>query len=252
MKNRNSHLKALLFPNRCYICDRVLPYPQTVCESCEAKPIRYREITGATCDICGLRLGDCVCRPNRFYEKAVFPLFYKNEVRVSLHRFKFRGRREKAAPFAEAMARALEERRAGGNIDVLTWIPMRKRDRRKRGYNQAQLLCEALSGLTGVPAAPLLYKYESAGPQHNIKRYIYRSGNVLGAFEPLPEQLENIKGKRIMVVDDVLTTGSTLNEAAKTLLIFGADEVYAAAAAAVPKQRGEKRKADQTQKQGKK
>ncbi len=248
MNRAGSYVKKLLYPTRCYICDRVLPYPETVCVTCAEKPIRYREIRGAACDICGLRLNDCVCRPVRYYEKAVFPLFYRDEVRLSLHRFKFRGRREKAASFAAAIARALEERDVLQKIDLLTFIPMSRRAVRKRGYNQARLLCEELGKLTGLPVTEVLYKYGAAAPQHDIKRYIYRSGNVLGAFEPLPEQADTIRGKRILVADDVLTTGSTLNEAAKTLLIFGAEEVTAAAAAAVPKQRGEKRKADSTQK----
>ena len=115
----------------------------------------YSRIKGAVCDICGLKLDRCGCRPNRLYEKAVFPLLFEDDVRASLHRFKFRNRTDKAKPFAEAIKTALEERELLQDVDLLTFIPMGKKALHKRGYNQAQLLCEELQKATGLPMLPL-------------------------------------------------------------------------------------------------
>ena len=236
-------ITALIYPNRCFICDRVVPYPETVCEKCGPLLIRYASIRGAVCDICGLSIKQCACRPNRLYDKAVFPLFFEGDTRVSLHRFKFRNRTDKAKPFAEAIKTALEERELLGEIDLLTFIPMSKKSRRKRGYNQAELLCAELQKSTDIPMLPLLYKYGANATQHDLKDSLFRSGNMLGIYEPDPQHADQIDGKRILLVDDILTTGATLNEAAKTLLIFGAESVYVAAAAAVPRKAGSRQQA---------
>ena len=234
-------ITALIYPHRCFICDKVVPYPETVCENCRPKLIRYSQIRGAVCDICGLSVKQCVCHANRFYEKAVFPLFFETDTRKSLHRFKFQNRTDKAKPFAEAIKTVLEERELLQEIDLLTFIPMGKKAKRRRGYNQAELLCAELQKATSIPMLPLLYKYCANATQHDLKNYMFRSGNVLGIYEPDPQYVDQIDGKRILLMDDILTSGATLNEAAKTLLIFGAESVYVAAAAAVPKKEKKKR-----------
>ena len=228
-------IAALFYPHRCFICDKAVPYPDTVCETCAPKIIRYPQIRGAVCDVCGLPLKQCGCRPNRLYEKAVFPLFYEGEARHSVHRLKFRGRLDKAKPFAAAMKTALEERDVLEQTDLLTFIPMTRQKQRSRGYNQAEQLCRALQEQTGLPMLPLLYKYADNGTQHDLPGALYRTGNILGVYEPDPRYVSEIEGKRILLVDDVLTSGATLNEAAKTLLIFGAQTVNTVTCAAVRK-----------------
>lgn len=237
-----ARIKSLFFPHRCYICDTVVPYPETVCAACRGEVIDYAAVTGAVCDICGLKLKQCNCRAGRFYEKAVFPLFFTGNTRKSLHRMKFRDRTDTVPAFAKAMADALTARKLTAQIDLLTFIPMSEKKERQRGYNQAELLCREIGVLTEKPVLPLLYLYRDTEIQHDIRDYRLRTGNVLGGYEPLREHLEEIRGKTILVVDDILTSGATLNEAAKTLLIFGADAVFAAAAAAVPKKEKEKEK----------
>ena len=232
-------VRALFFPHRCFICDKVLPYPETVCAACEAKIIDYGAITGAVCDICGLKVKECNCRAGRFYDKAVFPLFFTDDVRKSLHRLKFRDRTDTVPQFARAICDTLNARDLTEEIDLLTFIPMEEKKQRKRGYNQAELLCREIGKLTGIPALPLLYQYRNTETQHDIEDYRLRTGNVLGVYEPVKEQLQAIQGKTVLLVDDILTSGATLNEAAKTLLIFGADTVFVAAAAAVQKKNRE-------------
>ena len=230
-------LISLVFPNRCYICDAILRHPGVVCENCKPKLIDYGSIGGAVCDICGLKLQNCNCRPGRLYEKAVFPLLYEDEVRGSLQKFKFRRRLDKAEPFGEAMFNALVSRDVLSETDLLTFIPMSAKAKRNRGYNQAEELCKELQKRTSLPMLPLLTRYGKTGTQHDITNYLLRTGNVLGIYEPTEEFLPEIEGKRILLVDDILTSGATLNEAAKTLLIFGADRVYTVTAAAVPRKK---------------
>jgi len=154
IKNR---VLSVIYPNRCFICDKVLPFPYEVCEDCEKLKINYAAIKGAVCDICGLKLSDCNCKPNRFYDKAVFPFLYTDEVRHSLHKLKFRGRIDKIKPFAGAMLNALKQRDLK-DIDVLTFIPMSKKSESQRGYNQAELLCTEISEMADIKSLPLLYK----------------------------------------------------------------------------------------------
>lgn len=230
-----NRLTAVVFPNRCFVCDKVLPFPGDLCENCRKNKIDYGSIKGAVCDICGLKLNDCNCAPSRYYVKAVFPFLYDGDVRSSLHRLKFRGRLDKVKPFANAMYDALKQREIN-DVDIITFIPMSERSENQRGYNQAKLLCDEISGLSEINSSGLLYKTGGNRKQHDLNM-IARKGNILGIYEPKEEYIPLIKGKTILIVDDILTTGSTLNEAAKTLLIFGAENVYVAAAAARPKKR---------------
>lgn len=122
---------------------------------------------------------------------------------------------------------SLRERDMLGETDIITFIPMRPVASFLRGYNQSRLIAKHLSALTSIPCAPLLYKIGKTKKQHTL-RGIERSGNLLGMFEPTKERLQEISDRNILLIDDVYTTGSTLNEAAKTLLIFGAQSVSAA------------------------
>lgn len=230
MANLKEKLISIFYPNRCFICDKVIPAGDETCRKCAPLILHYPLSKKAACEICGFPLDECSCGKWRYYKKAVFPLLYDGDVRISLHTFKFRGRLDKVKPFAECIYNALSERGALDDIDVLTYVPMEKKQQYKRGYNQAEELCKELSKLSGVEMLPLLYKFMNTAAQHDTNG-LKRQGNVLGIYEPYQERLGDIEGKNILIVDDILTSGATLNEAAKTLLIFGAEKVYAATAA---------------------
>lgn len=113
------------------------------------------------------------------------------------------------------------------DTDIISYIPMSRRSLFKRGYNQSRLIAEKIAEASGKPCIGLLVKYRKTKSQHSLKS-INRSGNLLGAYEPDKRYLDEIKGKTILLIDDVSTTGNTFNEAGKTLLIFGAESIYAA------------------------
>lgn len=230
MATLKEKLVHILFPNRCAVCDRIIAPGAFVCGDCQKRLLSYSRIKGARCEVCGFAARDCVCGKWRLYERSVFPVFFEDDMRKSVLRFKYGGRLDKAEKFAFLVYRALLERGMLGGVDCVSFIPMAEKQRKKRGYNQAEELAKALSALTELPVEKLLYKCQDTPAQHD-QSAVKRQGNLLGVYEPYPEKADFIDGKTVLLVDDVITTGATANEAAKTLLIFGAKAVFVAAAA---------------------
>ena len=216
-------LLHLLYPRRCPVCDRPLRREEALCPDCEQARLSFTG--GVRCDVCGLRLKDCICGERLYYEKAVFPFYYEGSVRKTVQKLKFHGRLDLVKPFAEEILRAARQREILSDADVICYIPMYPKRQRNRGYNQAQELAAELGKQANLPVEPLLYKMTDTEIQHDLP-LSRRRGNVIGVFEPTPEFEASIAGKTVLLADDILTSGNTLNEAAKTLLIFGAEKVY--------------------------
>ena len=227
--NPLSYIKNIFFPSRCVICDKVMPKDIILCKECSEERLTLPE-KGARCDICFMKLSDCCCGKRTYYNKITFPLKGTDKTKKAVYKIKYSSRLDKILPFSKLILLALQERNMLESVDIITFIPMSKKSKRKRGFNQSEELAHALSKLTGIICNELLYKYFDTGSQHLVRGAIARSGNLLGAYEPYKDKTDIIKGKTILIVDDIMTTGNTFNEAAKTLLIFGADKVYCASA----------------------
>ncbi len=115
-------------------------------------------------------------------------------------------------------------------FDLLTAVPISPARRRKRGYDQVGLLMRAVSRELGIPMAETLKKVRNAPPQSGLSERSQRKANVLGAFRPVHP--ERFAGKRVLLLDDIVTTGATASECARVLLTAGAKEVKLAAIAA--------------------
>jgi ComF family protein len=149
------------------------------------------------------------------------PLKYENAARAALLRFKFNGRTQYAGTFAKLMSVCVGNYYSG-DFDIIAYVPLSFFRRLRRGYNQTKLLAAALSKELGkVPVtAPLKKRSRKANSSLGKSE---RAENVKNAFAV--KRGADIRGKRILLVDDVLTTGATLTECASVLLRNGAERV---------------------------
>ena len=204
-------LLDLLFPPKCPFCRKVQDAPG-MCPACE-KSLPWTD------EAHGLRTlrGGLLCTA---------PLWYENSVREAIRRFKFHGGVSAAKPLGEFIAQAAAERFSGG-FDTVTWVPVSAKRLRQRGYDQSRLLAENACGLWGVEPEPLLRKVRDNPAQSSLDSAEDRWRNTRGVYAAAGEPA----GKRILLIDDVCSTGSTLVSAAETLLAAGAAGVVCAAAA---------------------
>ncbi|MCL2563870.1 MAG: ComF family protein [Oscillospiraceae bacterium] len=201
----------LLFPPKCVFCRRVLRRERGVCSACAA------ELPACVGDE-ALQYGD-------FFSVCVSPLYYADTVRESHHRYKFGGSRWYASVYAPFVAACVAEHLAG-RYDFVTWVPLSRKRLRKRGYDQARLLAEATAKVLDAVAVPTMKKIKHTSPLSGLGGKEERRANIAGVYRVLGDAV--IADKRILLMDDIVTTGSSLTECAKCLLMAGAEEVLCA------------------------
>ena len=210
-------LMEKLFPPKCILCRRVLEAQETdLCHACR--------VDAPECPKGKLKL--------QFLDSWVAVWYYEGNVRSSLIRYKFYNARSYAAPFGRLLAMKLLKEYPEG-FDMLTWVPVSPLRKLIRGYDQVELLAEAVAGELNMQPVSLLRKIRNNRKQSSIDGYAKRRANVLGAYRCIDEAA--VKGKRILLLDDILTTGATAGECARILLTAGAAEVHCAVVAAARK-----------------
>lgn len=204
-------LLELLYPPRCIFCRRFLEHggPRggpDVCPAC-------RRILPWT-SMCGRqkRRGLSVC---------VSPLYYEGPVKDCIHRYKFYGAAAYAAPCAALMEECVRASVAG-QFDAVSWAPLSRRRLRSRGYDQARLLAGELARRLDMPLISTLEKVRNTAPQSLSGGAGKRFENISGAYRAVGDAAA---GRRILLVDDVITTGATLSECAVALRQAGAKDV---------------------------
>ena len=158
---------------------------------------------------------------------------YRGNVRDALIRFKFMRRPGYGSVFGRELAEKLKKENY--SVDVITWVPTGFLRKRKRTYDQVELIARAAAKELGVAVTPTLRKIRHNRPQSTMKDAAARRANVLGVYRVTDPAA--VAGKRILILDDILTTGATLSECARTLLTAGAKEVNCATVAVASHQR---------------
>ena len=204
---------CLFFPARCLTCGKAVRAQRLVCRACAAslpqKPF-FQEFP--------------LPRAQEGRLEVVAPLSYEKGTRRTLRRLKFQEERALARPLGTLMAEAASS--LGEELDGVTWVPMSPQKLRRRGYNQSELLAKAVAKELGLPAWDLLEQVRETDTQHNLTR-AQRADNVRGAYRAKGAAL----GKRVLLVDDIVTTGATLRACAQGLYGAGAQKVCAVCAA---------------------
>lgn len=202
-------LLDLLYPTRCILCrERIEPGRPRICEKCQAV------MPSAAGD---KKAGD-------FFSGCVSALYYEGAVRDAIRRYKFRGARAYAPAFGELVAERVYEE-LDGAYDILSWVPLSPDRLRERGYDQTRLIAENAARRLCRPPVSTLEKRRGVSPQSQAGDEARRKANIAGAFTA---RRDAARGRRILLIDDIVTTGATLSECAKTLLLAGAEEVVCA------------------------
>lgn len=201
-------LLSLWFPARCVDCGKVITPQRLFCAKCRKalpKEPKLRRFS----------------QPGVFYVYA--PFVYQGGVRRTLHAFKFEGERSWANALGQLMAAAVP---AVLRFDAVAFVPMMPDKQAERGYNQSELLARAIGRSLNCPCVSLLQKVHSTATQHELTRE-ERLKNPAGAYRAD----RRADGKAILLIDDIVTTGSTLCECAKELYRNGAKSVVGLCAA---------------------
>ena len=234
-------VRDVLFPPdiTCDLCGSEVFDGSHFCKRC-APTVTFND--GTVCPVCGRRTTrpeiciDCKAEPP-IYKKGASALVYKDGGARLVLRFK-RGNPYLKDYLGRLMA---QKARSLPGCDAVTYIPITKKRRRERGYNQGLLLAEAISGELGIPVVHALTKKRDTGEQKRLTRR-ERAENLKGCFAIADRK--GVKAKKILLADDVLTTGATAAEACRELKIAGAAEVYLVTAASVEWDKGVTQKRD--------
>lgn len=203
----------LLFPSKCVLCGKLLEKQETdLCKNCR--------INGPDCEKATGKL--------RFLDSWTAVWYYDDKVRSSIHRYKFGNARHYADCYGRLLAMKIS--RQDTEFDVLTWVPISFARRVRRGYDQSQLLAEAVGRELCMEPVSVLKKIRNNPPQSGFVGEARRRANVLGAYRVIDPDI--LKNKRVLLLDDVITTGATAGECARVMLTAGAKEVHCGAVAA--------------------
>ncbi len=211
----------LLFPPRCIFCQKLLKTgEQGICSQCQTE---VPWIVGKEAE-----------QKFEFVSNCVSPLLFQGNVRESIHRYKFNDHCGYAKVYGKLIAQSVSDH-LSDTFDLITWVPLSRKRLRKRGYDQAELLAKHAASYFDCAAIKTLRKVRNTNAQSGIKDDSARRANVMGAYEAVDPI--NVAGKRILLIDDVVTTGSTFSECARILLTAGAADVVCAS---IARARGEK------------
>ncbi|MEX0755790.1 MAG: ComF family protein [Actinomycetota bacterium] len=201
-----------LFPPRCAGCGRgSWPF----CDSCRA---RLRPIAPPWCARCGRPterpLQACALCPPPPVDRARAPLLFRGPARTAIHKLKFAGWRTVAEALAAAMRTMVD-----GEHDAVCWVPSSRARRARRGYDQAGALADRLARLLEMPTCPAIRRVADPGPQAR-RGGAERRAAMRGAFAVVGSTPD-----RVLLVDDVLTTGATAGACAEVLAASGVREI---------------------------
>lgn len=200
-------LWGILFPPKCVLCGKLLEKNETdLCQQCRKTVPEFSEHK--------IKLS--------FLAQWTGLWYYKDDVRSSILRYKFGGRRSYAQCYGRMLAMKLQKE-GWDDAEVLTWAPISRQRKFRRGYDQVELFARVLAQELGMELVPTLRKIRNTKPQSTMGDVSHRRANILGAYKVIDPGA--VRGRRVLLLDDIVTTGATASECARMLLTAGAKEV---------------------------
>jgi len=217
LKKLISQILHAIYPTKCIFCGEMIKdTPMRICDKC-VKDLPYNK---KYCQLCGKPIDSVYGKPlcgeclgtKKSFERVFVPFVYKDKVRNAIIAFKFKDKRS----FGKTLAILLfaELKKSGYFPDAVTYVPIHFWRKAKRGYNQTKIIADEIAAMYGVPVIALLKK------AHYTKKLAFMSAKdrretVKGSFKAIGGV--DMPGKNILLVDDIITTASTITECAKTI-----------------------------------
>lgn len=220
MNSFKALIKSVFHPKTCAGCGAIIDEGEALCDYCHEMLVRCDPLK--RCIKCGLSEANCCCNRKIFhFDGCVAPFINTAVAQNAVYSFKFARKMIIGEFLAEQMALSVKNEYRDIKFDGVCFVPMLKRKRLRRGFNQSRVLAEKIADLLGLPLYNLLICRKNAPSQHGLKAK-ERFLNVKGMYQASVQA----KGKTLLLVDDIKTTGATLDECAKQLLLSGAAGVY--------------------------
>lgn len=215
-------LVSTLYPNVCASCNDIIADGEYLCDYCFAMLDRCQ--TDKFCLKCGYEKKNCKCTKRVFhFDGCISPFYNSGTAKRAMYKFKFRKKKYISEFFAKQMALCVKQCYGGVCFDGIVYVPNEKIKELRRGYNQSCVLAEGISDILRIPVlnnAVLCHRKKYT--QHQIKGIKERYENVKDIYYTD----KNLFGKTLLLVDDIRTSGATLDACAKVLFAAGADRVY--------------------------
>ena len=216
-----------LFPKRCPVCDNLIPLNEDYCACLNQQSVKISE---DFCRHCGAQRDKCSCKsPNSVYLPEITAVYiYGGRIRADILNLKFGNEKRLALKLGTAMAERCANVYSSTDFDIVSFVPMTKKALTKRTYNQSQLLARQVGKMLLVPVEELFVKTRNTKAQHGLGGN-ERLENVKNSV--ILTQGADVKGKSILICDDVKTTGATLNQCVQALKAGGAEKICCVCAA---------------------
>lgn len=220
----SKYISRIFFPRKCIHCGSIIPFSDDVCLQCALKECTVPE---GFCFHCNSR--QCRCKDSQPKLRHISAAFiYTDAAKRLITELKFKRKKYRAELLSEEIARRVISDFHGVHFDYVTFVPMSNNARKRRGYNQSEVLARKVAKRLFLPCREALTKTKDTPKQH----YLNASGRRKNLADAVTlKKGTQAEGKTILILDDIKTTGSTLMVCEEVLLSAGAREVYCAVAA---------------------
>ncbi len=219
LKNYFNTLIAAIYPNKCICCGEIIETKPYICDSCNERIERMN--IDKLCLDCGLEVSDCVCKHSVFRFDSLICVF-KNEglAQKAYYSYKFQKKQHYAEFFAKQISDAVKKSYSNVALDVVCAVPSFK----KFGFDHSGYIAKCVAQQLDLPFFSSLILCVKRGKKQHRSTFKERLGNVVGKYAVM----HRIDGLKVLLIDDIKTTGATLDECTRELLFAGAQGVYCA------------------------